>query len=444
MVIKSTQIVFLFEWLIVAIVAAPVGASDYSGLVVIGDSESDTGNVFAAIGGGFYPPSPPYFDGRFSNGPVWVDRLADHLGVARPVASALGGTNYAWAAATTGSIGNFFGPPLADMDEQVDQYLAANSPAADELFIVQGGANDFFQGQPDPSAPVAFISAEISELATEGARRFLVPNLTNDPFSRPPYMVWATTFNQLLSEEIVKLQLNHADISIGEFDMFGLEETILADPLTFGLTNVFDLACPDCTFLNTNPDPPVPNADEYFLWDVFEHRTGTVHQIRGEAAFDSLPAERIPLDIKPGSDPNSINLKSKGMLPVAILSTDEFDALSVDVSSLRFGDSLLVREGSTPVVPLRSTVEDVNGDGLDDLSLKLSMRQLVDQGVLGPFSFAGSLTGATYDGSKIVGIDGIRIVGGGATSVPEPSCVILLGFGMLSLCRLRKRRHAIA
>ena len=78
-----------------------------------------------------------------------------------------------------------------------------------------------------------------------------------------------------------------------------------------------------------------------------------------------VPAEQpIQIDIKPGNNQETkINPKSKGVVPVALLSSDTFDALNVDQSSLRFGavgdeDSLAhcQKEG-----------KDVNGDGRLDL-----------------------------------------------------------------------------
>jgi Phospholipase/lecithinase/hemolysin len=61
--------------------ALPAHAAAYSALYVFGDSLSDNGNIPAASG---YRPSAPYADGRFSNGPVAVEYLADNLGLARP------------------------------------------------------------------------------------------------------------------------------------------------------------------------------------------------------------------------------------------------------------------------------------------------------------------------------------------------------------------------
>ena len=45
----------------------------------------------------------------------------------------------------------------------------------------------------------------------------------------------------------------------------------------------------------------------------------------------------VAIDIKPGSFPNSINIKSKGVIPVAVLSTTDFDASSVLAGSAGFG-----------------------------------------------------------------------------------------------------------
>ena len=49
-------------------------------------------------------------------------------------------------------------------------------------------------------------------------------------------------------------------------------------------------------------------------------------------------AESVPVDIKPGGGTAPINLKSKGVLPVAIYTTDEIDATQIDPETLLFGD----------------------------------------------------------------------------------------------------------
>jgi hypothetical protein len=69
------------------------------------------------------------------------------------------------------------------------------------------------------------------------------------------------------------------------------------------------------------------------------------------------PVLEVDIDIKPGSDPNSINLESKGVVPVALLTTDDFDASTVDPVTVEFAGAS----------PLRWVIEDVDGDGDVDL-----------------------------------------------------------------------------
>ena len=66
-------------------------------------------------------------------------------------------------------------------------------------------------------------------------------------------------------------------------------------------------------------------------------------------AFEVQPS----IDVKPGSDPNTINLASNGRIAVAIFTTDDFDASQVDASTVLFAGANAVR----------SSLEDVDHDG---------------------------------------------------------------------------------
>jgi hypothetical protein len=146
------------------------------------------------------------------------------------------------------------------------------------------------------------------------------------------------------------------------------------------------------------------------------------------------------VDIKPGSFPNSVNLKSKGVLPVAILGTDEFDVTEVAFDTLMFGDP----NGGIAVSPLRSALEDVSGDGIWDLSLKFSTAELVANDALGLDTTEGLLTGALLDGTLIEGMDSIQIVPPSQSSalllaaVPEPTTCTL---ALAALCLMVGRRR---
>ena len=83
----------------------------------------------------------------------------------------------------------------------------------------------------------------------------------------------------------------------------------------------------------------------------------------------------VEIDIKPGSDDNTINLGSNGVIPVAILSTPDFDATTAINPDNVFlaGSSVAVRGKGNKSL---ASQEDVNGDGLMDLVVKVETENL--------------------------------------------------------------------
>jgi hypothetical protein len=193
------------------------------------------------------------------------------------------------------------------------------------------------------------------------------------------------------------------------------------------------------------PPPPANSAYIECCADVSaDHSTYyfTTDRPGGPGAFNVWQApiaQSVPVDIKPGSHSTPINLKSKGVLPVAILSTADFDSTQVDPETLRFGDPLLIADGKSPVSPLRWSYEDVNDDGAVDLSLKFSMRDLLASEVIGPATTEGYIAGQMFEefGSmEIAGREMVTLVPR-RSPVPEPASVWLLLFACVSLIRCR-------
>jgi len=106
----------------------------------------------------------------------------------------------------------------------------------------------------------------------------------------------------------------------------------------------------------------------------------------------------ISIDI---SLPDSINRKSKGKIPVAILTTATFDATTVDPSTVRFGTT------GTEAAPVHFTLEDVDGDGDIDMVLHFNTQ---DTGIVCGVTSV-SLIGETLSGQVIAGSDFIKTVG---------------------------------
>jgi len=150
-----------------------------SQIIVFGDSLCDTGNAYIATLHD-KAPSPPYYDGRFSNGPLWVEDFAANFGLATQPALS-GGTDFAVGGAKAGS--------SADrLPYQADLYLLLSvfsRPDPRALYVVFGGGNDVRSAlnKPDPAPRLAHAALSIRQmiehLAAHGAVNFLVPNVPN-------------------------------------------------------------------------------------------------------------------------------------------------------------------------------------------------------------------------------------------------------------------------
>jgi hypothetical protein len=108
-------------------------------------------------------------------------------------------------------------------------------------------------------------------------------------------------------------------------------------------------------------------------------------------------ATSVEIDIKPGSITNSINLKSRGVVPVAVLTSESFDARTVLLNSVR----------CCGASPARWMITDVDSDGDKDLLIHFRTQSLVE---LNTNSTEAILTGETLDGLQFEGRDSIKIV----------------------------------
>jgi sugar lactone lactonase YvrE len=164
--------------------------------------------------------------------------------------------------------------------------------------------------------------------------------------------------------------------------------------------------------------------------------------IAGWNVLQRVPITFIPepttvsIDIKPGSDPNSINLGANGSVPVAIFGTNDFDVTTVDPMTVTLANSgVRLRGKGTPMTSL----DDLNMDGFTDLVLHVETQGFELTGT----DIEAWLTGETFDGIAFSGMDSIRIVPPSNTQgIPEPSTFILAALGLLGLvgytCRQQK------
>ena len=248
-------------------------------LIIFGDSLSDTGNTDILTFG--IVPGRPYVDGRFSDGPVWIESLAAEFLLGPVVPSRAGGTNYAHGGAETGP--GFSSVFIPNMGEQVDSYMSGGPNALpDDLFVLLGGANNFLNGETNPQVPANDLADHVSDLTLLGADQFLalsLPPLGKTPRFRgtPDETIMDTRtmqFNTAYAAELDALEVTFG-ITILRFDLFEVMQAILADPGSFGFLNVTEPA------YDEGSGQIVPNPEEYLFWDDI-HPTTAAHTLLGQ------------------------------------------------------------------------------------------------------------------------------------------------------------------
>lgn len=134
--------------------------------------------------------------------------------------------------------------------------------------------------------------------------------------------------------------------------------------------------------------------------------------------YTSLEKTAVSMDIKPGSCPNPLNIKSKGVISVAVLGSEILDVTQIDPTSIHLAGVQALRSAYEDVAAPLANPENCNcsteaPDGLIDLTLKFKTGEITE--AIGPVTDGDILTlyleGLTYDGIPIEGSDCIIVIG---------------------------------
>jgi phospholipase/lecithinase/hemolysin len=283
-----------------------VWATSFSSLYVFGDSLSDIGSspsavlsVYTLLLGNCDPnyPCPPYYNGRFSNGPVTAEYVANDL--------LPGGGNssnfhdYAVGGSTTGignvgdggsatSLGTLGLPGMA---EQVQLYLSGVTGSGDSnsLYMVWGGGNDIDNGG-SPTTAAKNIATYVDELALDGAKYIVVPNLPNLGLTPEAQALGSTaaaaltqatlTFNQSLASQLSVLSSEFPKTDIVDFNTYSWFSNLIQNAAAYGFTNTTD-ACVSASFQVCN------NPNGYIFWDGV-HPTTQADALLGAAIANAM------------------------------------------------------------------------------------------------------------------------------------------------------------
>ena len=228
--------------------AAHAAVPTYSAIYVFGDSYSDVGNVYIETKG-VLPLSPPYYQGRFSNGPLWIEHVASALGL--PIEPAiLGGTDYATGGAqVTQPYVNPLGT-VPSVPQQVAAYLLQHGGKADPnaLYVIEGGGNDILNATGGPPVQLGYeIALDLAEaqlaLRQAGAQNFLIPNLVDvgqlpAAQANAAFASAATVAVNGYLGAALQIESYLPGVKITQVDEYTLFHAIAADTGHFGFTDI--------------------------------------------------------------------------------------------------------------------------------------------------------------------------------------------------------------
>ncbi|MGK7957149.1 MAG: SGNH/GDSL hydrolase family protein [Crocosphaera sp.] len=285
-----------------SLISSPAVAAGFSTIYGFGDSLTDTGNVNRVVlevtgGTQTFPPTPPYFMGRFSNGPVWIEGLDQRLNVPL-IDSSFGGATSGFENTFDATLG---GIPLPGLQQQIAGFVM-NNPIADPhaLYTIWIGGNDYlptnstgFTPYDNPDQTLSNIETAINSLVGVGARNIMVlnlPNLGDAPLNNSSVDGICPTDNQFDGDCLNDLTIAHNDGLSTLLSSFSSEVNLIP----VDINTLFNNITTSSIFTNvTAPcfDSTIPqvcnNPDEFLFWDN-SHPTTEAHQFITDLAVESL------------------------------------------------------------------------------------------------------------------------------------------------------------
>ncbi|MEO8999663.1 MAG: autotransporter domain-containing protein [Rhodanobacter sp.] len=292
--------------------SSAAAATDFSKIIVFGDSLSDNGNLSQVL-----PPAglqPPL---RFTTNPgtVAIENVAHALG--NTLSPSLnGGTDYAWGGA--GVNNNSPGTPgsVPTLTAQVNGYLAAGAVDPHALYSVWGGANDIFyhatlagggletsaQAQGGIAAAAQQEIKLIGQLQGAGVKNILVFNLPNigltpDAAAQGPSAAASLTGLSLVFNGQLNTGLGQLGKGIIPINAYGLLSEVIANPQAYGFTNATAPACgAGSSSVRCGPQGSglpytyAPGTDQSYVFADGVHPTTAAHALLGQYVVSVLQA----------------------------------------------------------------------------------------------------------------------------------------------------------
>ncbi|RAS38245.1 SGNH/GDSL hydrolase family protein [Paraburkholderia bryophila] len=256
-------------------------------LIVFGDSLSDSQKIFNASQWTL-PNRTSWHAGRFSNGPIWSEYLANALQL--PM--------YTWAIGGAATDQHLVLPGLVQQVESWRDYMkfAPDYRPGNTLFAVLAGGNDLVSYDRTPEQAASAMRDSLERLATADATRILLVTLPD--VSRAPIVaargdaarvaVQVRDYNRMLVDMAAALRVRYgATLQLELFDANAMFDDLLRHPAQYGLDDTthscLDIPNPSAlTYLSAQiPRASCDDPARFLFWDAL-HPTTTTHALLAE------------------------------------------------------------------------------------------------------------------------------------------------------------------
>lgn len=288
-----------------------IAAAPLHHVVVFGDSLSDNGNLYELMKHQL-PQSPPYFEGRFSNGPVWIELL-----MASYFPSSVSQHLFDYAFGGAGVSEEAGDEELFTLKREINAYLLTHNDKAseDSLYVIWIGGNNYLAMPTDVEKTLQTVNEgivhSVQVLLDKGAKHFLILNLPD--LGRTPAAIefnavdmmnhYSTVHNEWLKNTVIRFREQYPDVTWHYYDVGNTFKKLVNHPDEYGLTNITGTCYtsdihpdehPSVLKIVANIEPAKSNTpcDGYLFFDLV-HPTAAIHKILAEEVRELLDREGL-------------------------------------------------------------------------------------------------------------------------------------------------------
>jgi YVTN family beta-propeller protein len=278
------------------------------------------------------------------------------------------------------------------IEDAVDGYMDASGSYVDQSDLYSDRFTDQHRGGKSYGEIITRGGLVLKVTDAENAEKGLLVEASGESGRKARIRACRRTIRLTAGDYVVVCGSLELAVLIGVAEIELGDNTVVVVPA--GATATVSEPVPsEYAIENTSTDSEAPPIVVQFHDRVVEIPTGQTHQYYSS----------VSIDIKPGSDPNSINLCSKGVVPIAIYGSETFHVLEIVMETVRLDGAGEVSTRGR--LKEWASYSDLNGDGFQDVIVHMEFENLDLAEGVSEVTLTGELSGyGSFEGTDTVNI----------------------------------------